>query len=404
MATLKRNRIRAYFFLGFFLAPLFLFSPAFAESNAVLINEVYYNVAKERGREGDDEWVELYNCGTGAVNLKNWHIADNKKNRLLSAVDLIVPAQSYVLISKSKLTWSKWNENADKIATAAIIELLEPIGNGLGNSGDRLTLYDAADQIADQISWGNDQSYFKLSAAKKGCSSERNDLCQDRDWPNDFASQGRPTPGYQWQKPTYSREVKLSEISPHPLEGSASEFIEIYNEGKTLIDLSGWTLVDASGKSYFTIKETEIAAGQYLVFNKEKTRLTLNDKGDMVRLADPNGAIASEVVYDSAKRGQGISLIDGFWQWTMKITPETQNILVMPESEDRLAILPIKQDNVKITSYPQQAQIDVIPAIKAELPDTGSGQTAPFYFSLTVCSLWKAFQKVKKKHINSPPA
>ena len=75
----------------------------------VVINEVYYDVAPNKGGDGavanPDEWIELYNAGDADVNLKDWTIADNTTTRTINA-NHIIAAGSYALIAKDSSTWS----------------------------------------------------------------------------------------------------------------------------------------------------------------------------------------------------------------------------------------------------------------------------------------------------------
>lgn len=77
------------------------------------------------------------------------------------------------------------------------------------------------------------------------------------------------------------------------------EWIELYNAGSTVVDLSGWFLDDAEGDStpYRIPAGTVLQPGAFAVFYRQETGLTLNDDGDEVRLLDPNGDLMDAVVF-----------------------------------------------------------------------------------------------------------
>jgi|GEM_PF-1388309 len=134
-----------------------------------------------------------------------------------------------------------------------------------------------------------------------------------------------------------SDKLIITEIMPNP-EGSdtKNEWIEITNTGETPLNLGNWTLDDGeNGSKPYTFPDTtEIAAGTSLSLNITETKISLGNTEDMVRLADPDGTIISEISYEEAPSGQSYSLIkttneDGEissdWAWTGTPTPGTPN-------------------------------------------------------------------------------
>lgn len=168
-----------------------------SSSAKIVINEVYYDVAPDKGNEGNqeslDEWIELYNPNSYPVNLKNWTISDNGATRTINA-DNSIPAHGFAVISKSRTTWSLyWPVPAG----VEIIELGQKIGNGLSNDGDRIILKDASGNIIDQMSYGNDNTVFNPPCpdVAEGHSLERSPAGKDTDTKEDFIDQANPTPG-----------------------------------------------------------------------------------------------------------------------------------------------------------------------------------------------------------------
>jgi predicted ribosomally synthesized peptide with SipW-like signal peptide len=159
----------------------------------IVINEVYYDVAGDKGSEPNDEWIELYNNGDTAVSLKDWTITDNYTARAINA-NKSIPAHGFALISKDHSTWSLYWSVPSGVE---IIELGQNIGNGLSNSGDRVILKNSTGQVIDQMSYGTDTSVFDPACfgVTEGHSLERSPIGHDSDQASDFIDQANPTPG-----------------------------------------------------------------------------------------------------------------------------------------------------------------------------------------------------------------
>jgi len=114
------------------------------------INKVYYDVAPDRGSEGDNEWVEIYNQTNVDLDISGWEICDNSSCDVLPSTAPI-PAFAYAVITASTTTWAFWNipDNVRKIVLPD-----GNIGNRLGNSKDMLILKRPDGVIVDQMNWG----------------------------------------------------------------------------------------------------------------------------------------------------------------------------------------------------------------------------------------------------------
>lgn len=93
-------------------------------------------------------------------------------------------------------------------------------------------------------------------------------------------------------------------------DGEDHEWIELYNPSSQSIDLSWWGVRDSNDQHIFRIpKGTSIAANGFLLIAKEKDAgwqaptlsdfpYSLNDKGDAVRLYDPNDQLIASVEFN----------------------------------------------------------------------------------------------------------
>ncbi len=114
------------------------------------INKVYYDVAQDKGVEGDNEWVEIYNQTNVALDISGWEICDNQSCDVIPTTDPI-PAFSFGVITASTTTWGFWNipNNIKKIVLPD-----GNIGNRLGNNEDMLILKRPDGVMIDQMNWG----------------------------------------------------------------------------------------------------------------------------------------------------------------------------------------------------------------------------------------------------------
>ena len=142
-------------------------------------------------------------------------------------------------------------------------------------------------------------------------------------------------------------DMVLNEILPHP-DSSAiypanKEFVELYNNASTSIDVVGWKISEISGssESFHTIVasstgasqmepyggSTVINSGQPIAIMFYGSASYLNDGGDTVRLYDSLGVLQDTFTYTSSSEGKSIARIpDGTGDWIDPIpTPGEPN-------------------------------------------------------------------------------
>ncbi len=89
------------------------------------------------GSDTDYEWFELVNTGDAALTLSGWRIADNSSQDVIP--DLTIAGHGFVIVASSPLFHVNY-----QTVPAPVVFLNSAIGNGLGNSGDRLLLSNAS--------------------------------------------------------------------------------------------------------------------------------------------------------------------------------------------------------------------------------------------------------------------
>jgi uncharacterized protein YdeI (BOF family)/plastocyanin len=367
-------------------------------SNSLRINEVLPNPS---GSETTDEYVELHNAGSSAADLEGWIIKDSSSSSYaISSADFTsttISAGGYFVIYRDK-SGIALNNSGDSVelyqpdnnlldsvtySESASVDTSYNYASGSWRWSTTLTP-GAANQITSpnnppEADAGDDQSVsvgesvsfdgtdsldpdgdslscswdFDDGESGTGCSTTHtfekagiftvtltvNDGRgeQDTDTVRITVSEGQ-----SGQSGSFSSDVIINEFLPNP-EGSDNqgEFIEIFNEGSETVDLFGWQLDDEEGgSSPYTIPDgTSIVAGEYLVFYREATGISINNSGDAVRLLYPNGNVADEVRYEgSAREGEAYAQDSaGSWKWTNTPTPGKANVIDEPGGEEENA-------------------------------------------------------------------
>ena len=119
----------------------------------VCINEVEY-WSNHSEAEAYYEWFELYNSSAATATLTGWTISDNMSTDTLP--DMSIAPGGFVIVAARA---ANFRENYPGYG-GAIVELGQPIGNGLANDGDRLILRDNTGQTIDALSYGDNTSVF----------------------------------------------------------------------------------------------------------------------------------------------------------------------------------------------------------------------------------------------------
>lgn len=120
----------------------------------VIINEVMVHPTED----AYDEWVEIYNENDYAVNLSEYAISDESgdcDNLLFGYEGSLIPSKSYAVIT-DQFSYVYYDYNASSDALRIRAEDAA-IGNGLGNSGDNISLYKDSNcsSIADSFRYNN---------------------------------------------------------------------------------------------------------------------------------------------------------------------------------------------------------------------------------------------------------
>jgi len=129
----------------------------------------------------------------------------------------------------------------------------------------------------------------------------------------------------------YDKSIIISEFLPDP-EGrdQDNEWIELYNQGDSIANLTNWQLDDQEGGSspFIFPANSLIGPKQFLVLRRQITNIALNNDNDQVRLIYPDGLLASEINYLAEKKeGFSIAFNGNDYFWTKMPTPGSANII-----------------------------------------------------------------------------
>lgn len=131
---------------------------------------------------------------------------------------------------------------------------------------------------------------------------------------------------------TSSGQVILNEVLANPESGN--EWVELYNNGSSSLDISGYKIDDIEGgSSPFTIPQgTTIGPHNYLYFSFTSR---LNNDGDTARLLNSSGQVLEEHAYQDSQKGVSFAKdSNSSWQETTTLTPGAANIITKPVSAE----------------------------------------------------------------------
>lgn len=290
--------------------------PEYDVSKTIALSEIYADPV-----EGEEEFIELKNNGSGAVNLLGWKLVDASGKTYTVNNDQFssttVTGGGYFVIPQS-ISKIYLNNDADSI------KLVQPNENVLDS-----TSYEDAEK---GVSWSFKNTWQWTTTVTNGKSNVITTAPTEDDEGGDSESGSEDEPEVDDDKLETSKDIELSELLPDPAGlDSTDEWIEIHNKGSKNVYLGGWQLTDQT--TYSMIENVTINGGERLVFEVGVTGINLNNTGDTVYLIDPYGEIINGTTYEGSNEGMAWAFINGEWQWTAQPTPGEENVLAAVEGE-----------------------------------------------------------------------
>ena len=277
---------------------LFVLSPfnepllqATTGSGSLVINEIMYN---PNGSDINHEWIELWNNGSVEINLTGWKLYESSTNHSLNVYQgsLHIPSDGYAILTASGSVFL----NDHPWFSGTIIDT----AFSLSNTGESLSIKDNTGTIWDTIfyqsTWGGNENGKTLSRDVDGdwregeatpgsfnifpppSNSNANSINENvntnaEDENNNLNHNGdcRVLPG----------DVVINELLVAPTSNTNDhEWLELYNKKDCTLNLSDWTIDDASA-SPKTLSGSIMPGGYVLL---EPSPISLNNTGDRVIL------------------------------------------------------------------------------------------------------------------------
>ena len=270
---------------------------------ASLLSQVRVNewMANPDGRDSGLEWVELVNAGLSPIDITGYTLGDSTRpDRHVFDAHILGPGEGIVV--------------ADSEQVASRHRVLASSGSlALGNSSDSIVLRDANAVVVDQTSWTSAISGESFNRGADGAStgdfvshSEISDLLAS---PGTFAD-GTPFGG----------TLVINEVLPNPSgTDSGNEYVEFFNPGPALVDVSGWSLEDGIRVRHVFPPSTVVAPGAYLVVfddgdhsdvvgavNSSTGTLSLNNADEVLGLFDADGELRDLVEWTDTPDGSAL--------------------------------------------------------------------------------------------------
>jgi hypothetical protein len=213
-----------------------IIDPGSTATIPVVVNEGFL-------RTGGTRFIELYNTSSASVDLSGFHLTDD-----FADLDKYTIADSTMLPGKGFLSFTEAQLGFD---LSIVPVTKERVSMALVNAaGTRVV--DAA-IFEPKVDEGSEARF--------------------PDGGSRWAPAADPTPGARNAVTPASSDVVFNEIMYQPISlDDNDEYIELYNRGVTLVDLSGWEVEGVGG--FVFPPATTIAAGDYLVIAKNPARIT----------------------------------------------------------------------------------------------------------------------------------
>ncbi len=262
----------------------------------IRINEVFANPEKT---DRKNEWVELYNSKEEAVKLKNWQLKDLTGQHNFSSE--IIGAKEFLIIYPKII---------------------------LNNGYEELTLTDNQGKIISQTEY---------EEAPEGKSWSWDELKEEYAWtsvvtPGKKNKIEKETTAVSSDEPSdYSGLIVFSELMPNPKgKDNGAEWLELFNNGKTEINLNHWKIKNQRGNE-IQLKGKIKGQDWFLVKIKEPG-FSLNNQEEKLQLMDGQNKMVAEVSYTTyAKSAMSYSQDEmGDWQWSRFATPGKKNRVNRP--------------------------------------------------------------------------
>ena len=323
--------IRRIAFLALSIGGVFLITPQRAEAKESSWN-VFIRAVQTEGNTTHEDFIEIQNDEACILNLSDWKL----RKRTESGAEYPIKTfneTKVILPPGETLLWA----NSEK-GFADTLHASEQSSETIANDNNAIALIDANNTIVDSLSWGAVNKPFRsgepnvrnLEAHEMIIRSSKTDaptieeaiLPKGKTFDHtsaDFCGVSTDHAG--------DARIVLSEILANPSgDESKEEFIELENRSAKQVDLSGWTLRDASktGKYIFPAGSA-IEAHAFLTLSRTDFVFALNNSDETVTLEDATGTVSDTVSWEITHENVSLARDGSAWRATKFLTPGAAN-------------------------------------------------------------------------------
>ena len=242
--------------------------PDYSQYGDVRINEIMVD-PRELSDFPETEYVELYNASNTDINLKDWTLIYDERVSM-KLPDVLLPIGGYAVLHR--------NTKTIVVDQGGIAISLSTFPSTLANAGRKLELTNSWDVLIDSVTY---------KAATAGCS-----------WECDAAGNmylsydprgGTPGSVNSVRPPDYSRygDVRINEIMVDPrglTDFPETEYVELYNASKSVINLKDWTLIYDERVS-MKLPDILLPVGGYAVLHRNDKTIDIAQGGIAIPLS-----------------------------------------------------------------------------------------------------------------------
>ncbi len=278
------------------------------EIQAVAISATPYGTLhiNEFVSDATDEWIEILNPFNNVINLSGWTVRDATLKATALPDQLLGFGQFVVVTSPA----GKLNNDGDTV------ELVDPSGSVV----DAVTYGSGGEAIPkkpDSLARDADGSWIVTSIQTPGAENVFKAAETIADEIVGTVATAEPIVTETTVERPIATTLRFTQIYPNTSgDDEAEEFVAISNVGTEAVDLQGWSIADASGKTFSPGASTPVEPGATLVLSRLITKIILNNTSDAVTLSAPDGTLIDSISYDSPRIGSVLRLQGSDWVWS----------------------------------------------------------------------------------------
>lgn len=263
-------------------------------TNEVIVNEL---LPDPEGSDEGGEWIELRNTSDHTVSLAGWQLDDEEGgSKPYAFKNETIGAESFLVMNNS-VTHITLNNTKDSA------RLIDP--NGIVTSSYTYP------KVTTGKSWARMKSGTWTIAESPTPQDDNEPKIVEPDAADMEDATNTPAEESADQNPETPGPVDISEVFPNPTgTDQGGEWIEIHNVTNSGLDLSGWKIKNAAGKTFTLPDGTAIPPLGYLILTDTTTKITLKNSGDQIQILDPDNTLQDKIEFETAPENTSFAKIE----------------------------------------------------------------------------------------------